>query len=92
MILYDTLLKMDTVKNPSTGKTDKQAVLLQVLGKEAVAELDLFEQLQLCEVLYVCQESKSLAEAGRQLFNISREKRSSKMIVIAYEPIWRSTD
>lgn len=61
----------------SSHKTDKQAVLEQVLGKDAVAELDLFEQIQLREVLCVCQQSKSLAEAGRTLFNVSRKKRSS---------------
>jgi transcriptional regulatory protein RtcR len=61
----------------SSRKTDKQAILEQVLGKDAIAELDLFEQIQLSEVLCICQQSKSLAEAGRTLFNVSREKRSS---------------
>ena len=35
-------------------------------------KLDLFEQIQLNQVIEICQQSESLAEAGRTLFNISR--------------------
>ncbi|MGR9044521.1 MAG: RNA repair transcriptional activator RtcR [Gammaproteobacteria bacterium] len=39
--------------------------------------LDLFEQIQLAGVIKVCQESASAAEAGRRLFNISRQNKTS---------------
>ncbi|MDO4643526.1 MAG: RNA repair transcriptional activator RtcR [Cardiobacteriaceae bacterium] len=38
--------------------------------------IDLFERLQLDAVLVVCRQHKNMAEAGRALFNISREQRS----------------
>ena len=41
------------------------------------AELDLFDRLQLEQVLRVCAMSKSLSEAGRTLFDRSRERRAS---------------
>ena len=37
-------------------------------------ELDLFERLQLEAVINVCRQHKSLAAAGRTLYNVSREQ------------------
>ncbi|MEO1171490.1 MAG: sigma 54-interacting transcriptional regulator, partial [Myxococcota bacterium] len=48
-----------------------------LLGPEA-EELDLFDRAQLEEVLRVCRGSKSMSDAGRKLFAVSRSKRSSK--------------
>jgi transcriptional regulatory protein RtcR len=39
--------------------------------------LDLFEQLQLANVIAVCQVSQTAAEAGRKLFNVSRLNKAS---------------
>jgi transcriptional regulatory protein RtcR len=47
-----------------------------LLGDEAAAGLDLFDRLQLEAVIQVCRGSRSLSEAGRKLFNVSREQRS----------------
>ena len=52
-------------------------ILSDFLSVEALAKLDLFDQLQLAEVVRVCRENKSLAEAGRALFNKSRIQKSS---------------
>jgi transcriptional regulatory protein RtcR len=50
---------------------------LQAQGADdALAGLDLFEQLQLEAVLQVCRSCTSLSEAGRRLFNQSRSQRS----------------
>jgi transcriptional regulatory protein RtcR len=46
--------------------------LREVLGEDRVAELDLFDQTQLTKVMQVCRTSKSLADAGRKLFAVSR--------------------
>jgi transcriptional regulatory protein RtcR len=51
--------------------------LSAVLSDKALAELDLFDRLQLVEVVRVCQASRSLAEAGRVLFNQSRQQKTS---------------
>ncbi len=49
---------------------------MTILGKRALA-LDLFEQIQLAGVIDVCKQSKSMAEAGRKLFNQSRLQKKS---------------
>ncbi len=49
--------------------------LRDVLG-EAVAALDQFDQLQLQAVIAVCRQHGSLSEAGRALFDVSRQQRS----------------
>lgn len=40
-------------------------------------EIDLFEQFQLSGVIKICKQSKTIAEAGRKLFNISRLSKNS---------------
>lgn len=52
-------------------------LVAEVLTPEQLMDLDLFDRLQLNEVIKVCRNSRSLAEAGRVLFNASREKKSS---------------
>ena len=39
--------------------------------------LDVFEQIQLAGVIRICETSSSAAEAGRRLFNVSRENKTS---------------
>lgn len=43
----------------------------QLLG-EAAAELDLFDRMQLKNVIDVCRQSATLSDAGRKLFSVSR--------------------
>jgi transcriptional regulatory protein RtcR len=60
------------------SKTDsKDDGLSDVLSASALAELDLFDRLQLAQVVKVCQNSRSLAQAGRELFNHSRSQKTS---------------
>ena len=47
-----------------------------LLGEEKAQALDLFDRLQLEAVLRVCRQSRSLSDAGRRLFQASREQRS----------------
>ncbi len=47
------------------------------LAPAQIAELDVFDQLQLSAVISICRQSRSLAEAGRRLFNVSRAQKSS---------------
>jgi transcriptional regulatory protein RtcR len=55
-----------------SGDVDLDALL----GEERVAALDLFDRLQLEAVVRVCRQARSLSDAGRQLFQASREQRS----------------
>jgi transcriptional regulatory protein RtcR len=47
------------------------------LPAETLAAIDRFDRVQLAAVLRVCRASRSLSEAGRTLFSVSRRKRSS---------------
>lgn len=54
-----------------------RSILTAVLGPEAFEAMDLFDRVQLAEVLRVCRRSRSLSEAGRTLFAASRRTRTS---------------
>jgi transcriptional regulatory protein RtcR len=56
-------------------KTDESVQGL--IGKEAWAGLDLFDRIQLKGVLHVCRQSRTLSEAGRKLFSISRDQKKT---------------
>jgi len=46
--------------------------LASLLDPEALAQIDLFDRVQLTETIRICQSSRSLSEAGRALFSASR--------------------
>ena len=48
-----------------------------LIGQEAVDALDLFDRVQLAEVVRSCRASRSLSEAGRRLFAASKARRAS---------------
>ncbi len=50
--------------------------LSEVFSPEQLAEIDTFDRVQIAHVLEVCRRSKTLAEAGRELFAASRRKRA----------------
>lgn len=56
--------------------TDDDTALAELLG-EALTEVDLFDRVQLREVIGICRRSRNLSDAGRTLFSASRQKRSS---------------
>lgn len=79
-------------QNHSHSSQDPGAILLPFIGRERLEELDYLEQVKLSALLTVCQNSRSMAEAGRTLFNVSRtQKKSSndshrvKQILAGYE-------
>lgn len=49
--------------------------LQELLEEERLSGLDLFDRLQLEEVVKVCRQSRTLSEAGRKLFGASRGKK-----------------
>ena len=50
--------------------------LSRFLSEDDIAELDRFDQAQLGYVLGVCAKARSLSEAGRVLFDVSRTRRA----------------
>jgi len=51
------------------------SILPTLLGSEKALKIDPFDQAQLEYVIKICRESKSLSDAGRKLFSISREQK-----------------
>lgn len=49
----------------------------EALGDDGAAALDRFDRVQLEDVLRVCRDARSLADAGRTLFAASRAKKAS---------------
>lgn len=56
---------------------EADASLITLVGQERLGEIDAFDRVQLAYVLRVCEESRSMSEAGRALFAASRARRSS---------------
>lgn len=72
--LIDNWRDPSQTKNPTSSSED---LLKRYLGPERLAELDRFDRPQLAEVIAVCHESANISEAGRKLFNNSRNRRRS---------------
>jgi transcriptional regulatory protein RtcR len=58
------------------GSADRAAAPLSELLGSAADTLDYFDCLQLQAVIAVCRQHRSLSDAGRELFNMSRTQRS----------------
>lgn len=59
------------------GAASGRANLEGILTDQEIGDIDPFDRVQLAEVIRVCRECRSLSEAGRQLFSVSRMKRKS---------------
>jgi transcriptional regulatory protein RtcR len=60
-----------------TAASDTRWDLGKLLPAETLGQMDLFDRLQLAQVVAVCAECRSLAEAGRMLFSQSRLHKTS---------------
>jgi transcriptional regulatory protein RtcR len=54
-----------------------QEILSRLLNRGQLTEIDLFDRAQLAHVIKICQESRTLSDAGRRLFGASRAKKTS---------------
>jgi len=57
------------------GQAPQRDELADLLG-ERLAEVDLFDRLQLQAVVEVCRQADSLSDAGRRLFEVSRRAKA----------------
>jgi transcriptional regulatory protein RtcR len=51
-------------------------VLTPLLGNDGLERLDRFDRAQLADVVRVCRQSKTISDAGRTLFQISRQAKA----------------
>ena len=56
---------------------DDMDLLERVLGDKRAATIDLFDRAQLATVIRVCRDARTLSDAGRKLFAISRQYKTS---------------
>ena len=59
------------------GANVADVLLEEVLDRDVLREIDPFDRVQLAYVIGVCRKSRSMAEAGRELFAVSRGKKAS---------------
>ena len=59
------------------GATDDDAILQASVPAARLADIDPFERAQLAAVLRVCGTSRTLSEAGRRLFAVSRTRKAT---------------
>ena len=62
--------------NPAHATAAPTSLSLQDLLGSKASSLDTFDQLQLQSVVAVCRKHASISDAGRELFNVSRQQRS----------------
>jgi len=56
---------------------DSHATLAGILSEEQIAKVDLFDRVQLERVIALCQRCRTISEAGRLLFDISRSHKAT---------------
>ncbi|ODN70869.1 Transcriptional regulatory protein ZraR [Methylobrevis pamukkalensis] len=72
----DEIARLSRTWVGADGDAAGRSMVEEVLGS-AAAELDLFDRVQLDAVIEVCRRHRTLSAAGRELFGVSREKKSS---------------
>ncbi len=63
---------------PGGDDTPGDDPVIRVLGERRADDIDLFDRVQLAEVLRICTRSRTLSDAGRTLFAASRARKTSK--------------
>jgi transcriptional regulatory protein RtcR len=76
-VVNEEIERLRRAWSKTAGSSDRENLLEATLGSEAVQRLDVFDRMQLANVIEVVSTSRSLSEAGRALFANSREKKSS---------------
>ncbi len=73
-VAEDEIARLRSVWQPPAA--DSAGLLAHLVGPR-LAEIDRFDQLQLEAVLRICQNHRTLSEAGRALFNVSRTAKNT---------------
>jgi transcriptional regulatory protein RtcR len=76
-VVDDEVQRLQIVWGDSSSDGIWMADLEQVMDADALQRLDLFDRVQLAEVVRVCRGARSLSDAGRLLFAASRRQKTS---------------
>lgn len=63
-------------EDPSNDSSESE-ILSEIFSHKELESIDMFDRPQLAGVINICRSSKSLSDAGRKLYNVSREKRKT---------------
>lgn len=75
-IVDHEIVRLERLWRLQTGRANADAGALEELLGEEAGQLDLFDAIQLQEVIKVCRQSKSLSDVGRKLFGVSRDAKT----------------
>ena len=59
------------------AEDSREVLCPSVLGDKCFEEIDPFDRVQSGDVVEVCRQSRTLSEAGRRLFAVSRQKQEN---------------
>lgn len=76
-IVAEELARLDASWSSRDAEGDAGAFVAALLGEERWSRLDLFDRVQLAEVVRVCRGCHSISDAGRKLFAVSLAERTS---------------
>ena len=76
-VVNDEILRLKHDWIPKNQEANPKAITAKLLDDDTHAKLDLFEHIQLAGIANICKNAKSMAEAGRILFDQSREQKKS---------------
>ena len=69
--------EIERLKQSWRHPKEKPGMLALFMDPERLSQLDRFERVQLEDVVSVCRQSRTLSEAGRTLFAVSRNRKSN---------------
>ena len=72
----EEIVRLETAWKDTTPNED-EGLIASVIGPDHMAEVDRFDRVQLAEAIRVCRNSRTLSEAGRRLYDISRTRKKS---------------
>ncbi|MET3135520.1 transcriptional regulatory protein RtcR [Oxalobacteraceae bacterium GrIS 1.11] len=76
-IAADEIKRLQRLWRHYSRPSDIQEIELdQIMGSEAAAQLDLFDAMQLKAVIGLCRQSKTMSDAGRKLYAVSRDAKA----------------
>lgn len=77
-VVEEEITRLAAEWEPAGERGNDHSVLGEIMAPEQIAGIDPFERHQLEYVLSVCKSSRSLSEAGRKLFSVSRAQKKNR--------------
>lgn len=76
-IVRDEIERLQENWQTTDARDENDNLLEKILAAENLAEIDMFDRFQLTGVLTVCRQASSLSAAGRELFEMSRQRKKN---------------